>query len=123
MRALPDPELLKSPHVHCLSSFFPRLLSFPGTPVELLDIPKRVMVQNAGSKIAQAGLCSHQDVRTSDADNGKAGGYQFLYPVIEALAFREVQGAKLLAHQAVHFRFPRSRRPALAGVPHVSAAT
>src|SRR5271167_1089334 len=136
MRALPDLDLLKSLDVHCGSSPFACLRStvycllrtaycpwpsFHVPPVELFDIPKRVMVQNGGPEIAQATLRSHQDVRTGDADDGKARGYQFLHPIIEALAFREIQGTELFAHQAVHFRLPRSRRAALARVPYVSA--
>src|SRR5713101_7221796 len=48
---------------------------------KLLRIPKRVVVQIGGSKVAQARLGSHQDVRADQANERKILSHQLLDPV------------------------------------------
>src|SRR2546428_531246 len=68
---------------------------------KLLRIPKRVVVQIGGSKVAQARLCSHQDVPADQANEREIFRHQPFEPVVHAVSLFVFQRSKLLVHQAV----------------------
>src|SRR5262245_24670846 len=91
-------------------------------PVQLLDVPERVVIENGGTEIPESLLGADQYVGTDQEDEWQILRDQLLHFVVEPLARVRINRRQLTAHQRVDFRFPRRRRLLLFGRPQMRRA-
>src|SRR5512143_3181852 len=75
------------------------------TPVELLNVPENVIIQDGRLEVSEVSFSSNQDVRAGKADQRQFICHDLLDAVIKPLAFRILQRRHLPLHQAVDLRF------------------
>src|SRR5688500_8770637 len=68
----------------------------PPAPEQLLDVPKRVMVENGRPQIAQSLCRTGEHARTDEADDGQILRDQFLHAVVQTLAQLDIAHPELL---------------------------
>src|SRR5215510_10180886 len=90
----------------CASSARPPAFSRRATgsllmPVQLLDVPERVVIENRRPEIPQPLLGADQDVGTDQEDEWQILRHQLLHTVVQALARVRINGRQLTTHQRV----------------------
>src|SRR5215510_13935258 len=88
-------------------------------PVQLLDVPERMVIENGRPEISQPLLGADQDVRTYQEDEWQILRDELLHTVVHTLARVGIDRRELTTHQRVDVRLPRCGGLFLFGRPQM----